>query len=210
MKKVLHLISTPKEEGSRTLQIAEALFSELKKKFPDCKIDELNLFKEELPELSLKIVNGKYMLLAGNDLSGDSKLSWERFVIPYIERFMAAEMIVISTPMWNFGIPYKLKHFIDIIFQPRYLFRYTEKGVEGLAKDKKVVVLTSRGGDYGLTSPAHSMDNQEPYLRIVFSFVGIKDITFIAAQPMDALGEQVRNEKIAKARQEAVRFIKNL
>ena len=83
--------------------------------------------------------------------------------------------------------------------QPKYLFKYSDKGAKGLVKNKKMAVITSRGGDYGKDSPFRSYDFQEPYLRVVFGFVGITDIAFINAQPMDAAGAQVREEKINDA-----------
>ena len=67
-------------------------------------------------------------------------------------------------------------------------------------KNKKMAVITSRGGDYSQDSPVHNFDFQEPYLRTVFGFVGITDITFIIAQPMDALGPQVQVKKIEEAK----------
>ncbi|HAZ09910.1 MAG TPA: ACP phosphodiesterase, partial [Candidatus Omnitrophica bacterium] len=109
-------------------------------------------------------------------------------------------------PMWNFSIPYYLKHYIDVILQPKYLFRYTEKGAEGLVKNKRMVVITSRGGDYSPESPGHAYDYQEPYIRAVFGLTGITDITFINAQPMGALGPDTQKEKIKEAQEIARKF----
>ena len=145
------------------------------------------------------MISGKYALLSGKDLSPEAQKSWEP-IESHIRRFLSADGYLISSPMWNFSIPYPLKHYIDIIVQPKYLFRYTEKGVEGLVKNKKMTVITSRGGDYSLGSPFHSYDFQESYLRAVFGFVGISDMTFINAQPMDALGEETKNRKIEEAK----------
>jgi FMN-dependent NADH-azoreductase len=108
---------------------------------------------------------------------------------------------IIATPMWNFGIPYTLKHYIDIIVQPKYLFRYTANGVEGLVKNKKMVVVASRGGEY-LSEDARKGDFQEPYLRFVFGFVGITDVTFIKAEPMD-MGEELQKQRIRDAQEMA-------
>jgi FMN-dependent NADH-azoreductase len=102
--------------------------------------------------------------------------------------------------MWNFGIPYRLKHYIDVILQPGYLFRYTANGPEGLVESKKMTVITSRGGDYGGASPLKPYDLQEPYIRAVFGFVGIADMTFVDARPMDAMGPAVRDQKTEEAR----------
>ena len=199
MKKLLHIIATPRDASeSRTLKVTKAFFGSFKESHPDWVIEEFDLFKEKLPELTVKRVDGKYVLLGGKDLTGEFEKAWKE-IIAHIERFLSADRYLITTPMWNFSIPYVLKHYIDIIIQPKYLFRYTDKGVEGLAKGKKMVVITSRGGDYGPESVARPYDAQEPYLRSIFGFVGISDITFINAQPMDALGPQVQEEKIKEA-----------
>ena len=198
MKKILHIISTPRGDASRTLKISESFLKGLKNKYPDCVVDTLDLFKDTIPPLTLKTVSGKYVLLAGKDLSGELKEAW-RDIERHITRFLSADGYLISTPMWNFSIPYILKHYIDIIVQPKYLFRYTDKGPEGLAKKKKMIVITSRGGDYSAASPFHAYDYQEPYLRAVFNLTGITDIVFINAEPMDALGQIVAEEKIKEA-----------
>ncbi len=196
MKKILHIIATPREEESRTLQVSQSFLEAFQGKHPDWEIDELNLFKEELPPLTLKRVDGKYILLGGKDLFGKFKEAWEE-IVAHIERFMSADAYLITTPMWNFGIPYTLKQYLDIIIQPKYLFRYTEKGVEGLVKGKKMVIITSRGGDYS-AEEMQKFDFQEPYLRAIFGLVGLIDVTFIKAQPMD-MGAELQKQKILDA-----------
>lgn len=205
MDKLLHVIATPRGGESRTLKVSAAFLEGFKKRYPACRIDELDLYKEKLPELTVKRIDGKYALLGGKDLTGDLKEEW-KVIVRQIERFISADGYLISCPMWNFGIPYGLKHYIDVIMQPKYLFRYTENGPEGLVKGKKMVIVTSRGGDYGPGSPFHAYDLQEPYLKNIFGFAGISDIAFINAQPMDALGPKVAEEKIAKAQLEARRI----
>jgi len=206
MKKLLHIIATPREDESRTLQVSNTFLKVFKDKHPDWTIEELDLFKEELPSLTLKRVDGKYILLGGKDLSGEFKEAWEE-IVSHIERFLAAGAYLLSAPMWNFSIPYKLKHYIDIIIQPKYLFRYTEKGPEGLVKGKKMVVVSSRGGDYS-AGGMRQYDMQEPYLRAIFGFVGITDITFINAQPMD-MGPDLQKRKIGEAQATARKIAEN-
>ncbi len=205
MKKLLHIIATPRDNESRTLQITKPFIKTFKDTHPDWSLEELNLFKTKLPLLTAQRVNGKYVLLSGNELSGEFKNSWME-IVAEIERFLSADAYLISAPMWNFSIPYILKHYIDIIIQPKYLFRYTKKGTEGLVKGKKMIVITTRGGDY-TAMPAY--DFQEPYLKTIFGFVGITDITFINAQPMDALGKVVQDEKIKEAKEIAARLAKS-
>lgn len=198
MKKLLHIVATPRKDESRTLQIAKEFLKSFKLTHIGWKIDELILFKEKLPELTVKRVDGKYILLQGKDLPKEFQGAWNE-VLKQIKRFLSADAYLITAPMWNFNIPYQLKHYIDIIIQPKYLFRYTEKGLEALVKNKKMIIVTSRGGDYG--GEAKPYDFQEPYLRAIFGFVGITDITFIHAQPMDALGQDVQKQKLEEAKQ---------
>lgn len=198
MNRLLHIVATPRGDESRTLKVSKAFLVSLKKKYTGLSIDELNVATEKLPALTLKIVSGKYVLLSGKELTGELQEAWKE-VVGHIERFLAADHYLVSTPMWNFGIPYFLKHYIDVILQPKYLFRYTQNGPEGLVKNKKMTIITSRGGDYSADSPFHSYDLQEPYLRTAFGFAGLTDITFINAQPMDALGPDVCKKKVDEA-----------
>lgn len=200
MKKLLHIIATPRQDESRTLQISEAFLNAFKQSHSGWVIEDLDLSKEGLPPLTIKRVDGKYVLLGGKDLFGEFKEAWEE-IIAHIERFLSADAYLISTPMWNFSIPYALKQYIDIIVQPKYLFRYTKSGVEGLAKDKKMAVIASRGGDYS-SEQMKGFDFQEPYLRAIFGFVGIVDINFIVAQPMD-MGQETQQAKIKEAEDQA-------
>ena len=206
MKKLLHIIATPRGEESRTLKVAGAFLEEFRVKHPDWVIEDLDLSKEELPSLTLKRVDGKYVLLSGKDLDGDLKESWED-IVRHIERFMSADGYLISTPMWNFSVPYTLKQYIDVVVQPKYLFRYTATGAEGLVKNKKMVVVASRGGDYTLPE-TRAVDFQEPYLRAIFGLCGIKDMTFVIAQPMD-MGPELQEQKIKSAQIQAKQAANN-
>ncbi len=203
MEKLLHIIATPRGEDSRTLQITEVFLDELKKRQPDLIIDELDVTKEELPSMGIKRIDGKYVLLSGRELYGELQETWQE-IIYHINRFLSADAYLISTPMWNFNIPYFLKQYIDIIVQPRYLFQYIENGSEGFVKGKKMVVITSRGDEY-ISQNNKMNDFQEPYLKAVFGFVGITDISFIIAQPMDTRGIDVQRQKIEEAKEQAKR-----
>ncbi len=140
------------------------------------------------------------MLLEGKDLFGSLKEAWEE-VLQHIQRFLSANVYLITTPMWNFSIPYMLKHYIDVIVQPKYLFQYTDHGVEGLAKNKKMVVISTHGGNYS-TEEMQDMNFLEPYLKAVFGFVGITDIQFITAEPTNK-GKELCEEKINEAKEKA-------
>jgi len=200
MKKLLHIIATPRAEESRTLKVSASFLEVFTKSHPDWVVEELDLSKEKLPDLTVKRVDGKYMLLGGKELSGQFKVAWQE-IVRCIERFLSADAYLLSTPMWNFSIPYTLKQYLDIIVQPKYLFQYTKTGVEGLVKNRKMAVIISRGGTYD-TPDSSALDHQEPYLRAIFGFVGIKDIECIIAQPMD-MGEKIQAQKIREAQDKA-------
>lgn len=206
MKTLLHLVASPRGEQSNTLKIGKELVARFREQYPDGRVDTLDLFAEDLPAMTLKATNGKYLLLSGKELDDQTRPAWEP-ILAHIKRFQAADVVVITSPMWNFGMPYVLKHYFDVILQPQHLFRYTANGPEGLAKGKKVVVATSRGGDYA-EGPAKAMDQLEPPLRVMLGFIGISDPVFVNAQPMLGGGPELAarrlEEAIAFARQ--IRF----
>ncbi len=201
MKTLLNIIATPRGEASRTLKVSNAFIESFRLTHSDWQIDELNVFTEHLPEMTTARVDGKYELMGGRDLSPTSKVAWEE-IIQQIDRFKSADGYLLSVPMWNFNIPYQLKHYLDIIVQPKFLFQYTDMGPEGLIKDKKMVVITSRGGDYTVEAFA-PYDQQEPYLKTVLGFIGLIDVTFIHAQPMDSGDEEIQKQRIELAKKEA-------
>jgi len=210
LKKLLHIVATPRSDESRTLQISQAFLDVFNRTHQGWVVELLDLTRENLPSLTMKRVDGKYVLLDGKELYGDLKEAWQE-IIAHIERFNSADAYLLSTPMWNFSIPYFLKHYIDIIVQPKFLFRYTPTGVEGLVKGKKMMVIISRGGDYSSDSPEISKDFQKPYLRSIFGFVGLTDMDFIIAQPMD-IDIETQKARLAQAKNDAIataeKFIK--
>ena len=117
-----------------------------------------------------------------------------------LEEFMKADTVVIGAPMYNFGIPSQLKAWIDLICVAGTTFRYGANGPEGLCGNKKIVVLSSRGGLYGPGSPFEPFDHQEQYLRHLFTFLGVKDITVITAEGV-AYGPEKAAEAVAGAKQ---------
>ena len=115
-----------------------------------------------------------------------------------LEEFVAAEIVVIGAPMYNFSIPSQLKTWIDRICVPGKTFRYGPSGPQGLMGDKRVIVAVARGGFYGPESAAASAEHGETYLRALFGFLGVTDIEFILAEGL-AVGEESRAKAVAAA-----------
>jgi FMN-dependent NADH-azoreductase len=121
-----------------------------------------------------------------------------------LDEFLAADTIVIGAPMYNFTLPTQLKAWIDRIVIAGKTFRYTEKGPEGLAKGKRVIVALARGGFYEQGSPASALEHLETYLRGIFNFIGIEP-EFVAADGLAVSSEQ-RDQSIKLALGETVRL----
>lgn len=111
-----------------------------------------------------------------------------------MQQFLDADVIVIGAPMYNFSIPSTLKAWIDRIAVAGRTFRYTATGPEGLAGGKRLIIASARGGIY----PETSNDFQEPYLRQVFGFLGIDEVSFVRAEG-GAYSPQHRNDALAQA-----------
>ncbi len=114
-----------------------------------------------------------------------------------IAEIQAADVVVLGVPMYNFGVPAPLKNWIDAISRAGVTFRYTEKGPEGLLKGKKVYVALTRGGMYRNT-PA---DTQVPYLKTVFTFLGLADVQFVYAEGL-SMGPDAERQAIASAHEQ--------
>jgi len=199
--KLLHVIATPRGSQSNTLTVSRAFEDALRETHPDLTVDVVDLFNHDLPAIAGDNIEAKYTLMIGQPIDPNHAESWGQIEM-LIQHFLSADAYLISTPMWNLSIPYALKYYIDCIIQPGYVFRYNEMGqAVPLVHGKKMVVVSSRGGAYSAPSPMSAYDFQEPYLRAIFGFVGVTDMEFIHAEPMDvtpelrALGTQAAIER---------------
>jgi FMN-dependent NADH-azoreductase len=200
--KLLHIVATPRTSDSNTLKITQAFIDTFVDGNPGVEIDTIELFRHDLSAVAGDNIEAKYHLMIGGQLKPNLKISWGE-IEKEIERFLRADIIVISSPMWNFSIPYALKYYIDTIVQPGYLFKYNELGQPiALVHGKQMVCVTTRGGDYSVGTPMNVFDFQEPYLRAIFGFVGITDIHFINSQPMD-ITREMRDKAINIAIEDA-------
>lgn len=208
MMKLLHIIATTRGEESRTLSISKEFLQTLRVKHPHVEIEELDLSTTELPPVLDTNVKAKYLLMMGGQLDEETQASWQQ-VSELAEKFISYDLYLVTAPMWNFSIPYMLKHYIDVIMQAGILFSFTANGPEGFAKYEQMVCITSRGSDYSQGSPMHALDHQEPYLRTVFGLAGIEDIHFVHAQPLDA-APGLTQTALEKAKEEARQMVDKL
>lgn len=196
--KLLHINASPRGEKSNTERVASAFLASLKAHHAHAQVDTVDLYNDDLPAIAGDNIEAKYTLMVGQPISRDHAESWAQ-IERAIEHFLSADAYLLATPMWNFSIPYALKYYIDCIIQPGYVFRYNEIGqAVPLVHGKKMIVVSSRGGDYSPGSPMNAFDFQEPYLRAIFGFIGVTDIEFITAQPMDITPE-IREQALGVA-----------
>jgi FMN-dependent NADH-azoreductase len=178
----MHLKCSPRAE-SESVAGGRLFVEHFHKAHPDWDIDEMDLWRETLPEFSGAILDAKYARVDGRSLSNaerDALAVAERMAM----RLALSDRVVISTPMWNFSIPYKLKQWIDIIIQPGLTFRFDPaQGYLPLLKDRPTLVIIASGSDFVTGMNRGRIDMATPYLRETLRFIGIRDVQFILIGP---------------------------
>ncbi len=192
--KLLHIDASILGGNSVSRQLSAAAVERLRKTIPD-----LDVTYRDISATPLSHLTGEHLAAAHgatpetpavrDDLAASAAA---------LEDFLAADVIVIGAPMYNFTIPSQLKAWIDRILVAGKTFKYSEKGVEGLAGNKRVIVAVSRGGFYGADTPAAAGEHLETYLRWVFGFIGITDVEIIAADGVK-VGPEQREKALAGA-----------
>lgn len=176
---LLHIDSSILGDHSVSRRISAAAVASLRTEDPGLKIAYRDLGAEPAPHQS-------GALLAARAVAPDARTPGQARDVAaadaILEEFLAADIVVIGVPMYNFGIPSQLKSWIDHIAVAGKTFRYTEAGAEGLARGKRVILASSRGGFYGPDSPAAALQHQESYLRGFFGFIGIDDVEVVGAE----------------------------
>lgn len=179
MTKVLIINSSALGTASVSSKLSAALADRLKAADPSLEIKIRDIGADPIPHLTAETV-GAIRGAADNDAARATLALSDRL----IEELDEADLLVIASPMYNFGIASTLKTWFDHILRAGRTFRYTDQGVsEGLMKGKKAVVIESRAGLYS-EGPASGLDSQEPHLRTLLGFIGIEDVIFVRAEKL--------------------------
>ena len=193
MAHLLYIEASPRKERSASIQVARAFIDEYERTHPGDAVETVDLWHTSIPEFDGHVIDSKYAILHGLEHTEEQKRAW-RAVEDLISQFTGADKYVFSLPMWNFSIPYKLKHYIDVIVQPGDTFSYSpEKSYEGLVTGKPIVSIYASGGAYTTGTGMESYDLQKPYLELILGFIGFSDIQKIAIE--STLGPQEEKEK---------------
>jgi FMN-dependent NADH-azoreductase len=200
--RVLHIQASPRGANSKSNVIAEARIDTLRKHQPGLVVDTIDLWREPLPEFEGNSAAAKMTFFGEGVLDGAKRTAWDR-IVEITERFKAADHYVLSVPMWNGGVPYRLKLYIDILTQPGLLFGFDPaKGYFGLLSGKKATVIYSSGVFAPGVAPQYGLDFQSNYLDWWLRFIGVDDIHTIRYQPSLLTQDPVKglNDAIAAAR----------
>jgi FMN-dependent NADH-azoreductase len=191
MPKLFHLNCSPRAD-SESAAGARIFLDGFRKARPDWDIDVMNLWRDHLPEFEGYVLEAKYARMSGRaftDSERDAFAVAERIAV----RLALAERVLISTPMWNFSIPYKLKQWFDVIVQPGLTFRFDPAtGYQPLLRDRPTLVIVASGGDFITGVNRGRTDMATPYLREALRFVGVSNVRFVPIGPTTGPAEPIK------------------
>jgi FMN-dependent NADH-azoreductase len=182
--KLLYVEASPRATESGSSQIATTYLAALRAENPALEVDILKVWEVPLPEFDGDKAAAKMNIVTGRDQSASQQTAWDE-IVSVANRFIAVDRYLFAVPMWNSGIPYKLKHYIDVIHQPGLLFGLDPKiGYFGLLKDKHAtLVLTAGAFSPKLPSPAFGVDHHASYLQDWLIQSGVSEIDELRFQP---------------------------
>ena len=176
MKRLLYIAASPRKERSRSAMVADHLLARLTQRYPALMVERLDVFAANFPAFDQEAVEGRYNLLAGNAVDPAQAAAWQELK-RWTDHFLSFDGYLIATPMWNFGIPYQLKHYIDILTHPGLTFRNDPQGnVEGLAQGRRAIIVAASAMPFGSLPDIDGLDFQLAYLKAWLGFIGVTDI----------------------------------
>lgn len=196
MIRLLYVKASPRDDRSTSHQVAQAYIDTLGQK-KTTEVDTLDVWAFKLPPFDGAVLEAKYASLSGQPLTPGQREAWKE-IQALGARFESADQIVFSVPMWNFGIPYKLKHLIDLVTQKDVTFRVSNGSFDGMLKRQRAVFVCARGLGYGEDGfPEEQFDYQKSYLISWAKFVGVTDIHTVVVEKnlLDAAEREVARAK---------------
>ncbi|WCM18670.1 NAD(P)H-dependent oxidoreductase [Paraburkholderia bryophila] len=210
MTRVLYIEGSPNKGFSASIEVCNAFLDAYRAAHPDHEIQKLDLWDEALPEFDADALAAKYAGLSGTPLTPNQAAAWQR-IEALAAPFHEADKFLFGVPLWNFSIPYRLKHLIDLISQKDVLFSFDSSGFTGMLRGKKAAVVYARGLNYtspGSLTPASEFDLQRPYMETWLKFVGVEDVAGIVVERtlLGPEGKVDRSRAIEEARAMAREF----
>ena len=194
MSQVLVIESSARTEGSVSRQLTADFIAKWQAANPQDQVKVRDLAVEQVPHLDIDLLSG-WMKPAEQQNDVEKAAAARSNLLT--DELVAADVLVLAAPMYNFAIPSTLKAWLDHVLRAGVTFKYTDTGPQGLLTGKRAYVLTARGGIYA----GGALDHQEPYLRQALAFVGIHDVTFIHAEGLN-MGPEFLEKGLAEAREQ--------
>ena len=196
MSKLLHIDSSILGGNSVSRQLTAQIVASWRAAHPATEVSYLDLAVDTPSHLSAGSLG--FRMPAGAAPFSDAQQRENAISEALVAQFLAADVVVIGAPLYNFAIPTQLKSWIDRIAQVGRTFTYTDKGPVGLAGGKTVIVASARGGVYSTSDAGNAMEHQESYLKTILGFMGVTDVRFVRAEGL-AMGEAAKTAALAAA-----------
>jgi len=185
MTRILHVKASPSRHHSRSEAAAQAFIDAFVEELPHAELDTIDVWDIELPEFDETMLEAKFAVLRRHDATAEQQRRWAE-AVRIARRFNRADLYVFSVPMWNFGVPYRLKHFIDIVTLPGENWSWSrEHGYQALLENKRAVLVASSANVHDSDVPPGFVrsDFQRPYMRRWLEFIGIELVKEIRVSP---------------------------
>jgi len=181
VNQILIVESSPREVESASRKLTRKVRERLEVQYPEAKVVERDLAKDRLPHLDQATLKA---MTTHDPVEAESLKDVLHLSDQLTDELLSSDLLVIASPMWNFGIPSSLKAWIDHVVRAGKTFNYAGDGVEGLAKGKRAILVLASGGVFS-DGPWKPWDTVEPYLRQILGFVGINDVQTVRAEGMN-------------------------
>lgn len=204
MAAILHIDSSPRGDRSHSRQLAKQFITAWQAVHPEDATIYRDLRQPPIPHVTEEWIAADFTPPEArtDEMKGEITLSDE-----LVDEFLAADRCVFSVPMYNFSVPSNFKAYIDQIVRVGRTFTVVRDGEwKGLVEGKKVLFITTRGGDYSTNSPIAEWDCQEPFLKTAFKFIGVTDVEFVHANGLDS-GDEARQRGLSSAQAEIQKLV---
>ncbi|MCW1936227.1 FMN-dependent NADH-azoreductase [Pseudomonas sp. MDMC_285] len=192
MSRILVIESSARQQGSVSRELTQQFIANWQAAHPADQVQVRDLAAEPVPHLDATLLGG---WMTPSEQQSDAEKAALARSNQLTDELLAADVLVLAAPMYNFAIPSTLKAWLDHVLRAGVTFKYTETGPQGLLTGKRAFVLTARGGIYA----GSGLDHQEPYLRQALAFIGIHDVQFIHAEGLN-MGAEFSEKGLAQAK----------
>jgi len=200
MTDLLYISASPSQHDSHSGAVARELVSAYRELHPSRSVATVDVWDLDLPEFDATMIAAKFAVLRSQDATDAQRAQWAR-AVRLSEAFNQAQCYVFSLPMWNYGVPYRLKHYIDVVTLPGQNWSWSRaEGYRPLLQGKRAVLVYSSAGDFSPEAPKPYEDFQKPYMRQWLRFIRVEVVDEIAVAPTLADPERLAQVKAATAR----------